>query len=217
MKFFLVSLSLLSLQLNACSSEKATNETAATVTSNDSVAEVPVKEQPSEAVPESKPETPVSENLPSLELAYAIELDATSKTAWSYLDLDSGKIVKEDDATWDLAFKRTSIKMNQEVLGQIIKEESFESVTSVPEGVFSPDTPVSGGLETDGLFFHSPSAWYQYNMETHTISSRGYVYVIKTNEGQYIKLQLTDYYNVDRLPAFIQLKAEALVLPQEAK
>ncbi len=221
MKTLLISFSLLAFQLNACSNDKSAEGSQAAVTSNDATAvssespnasgETPV--QPSTPEP-SVVETPVIET-PSPEAeVLSFEIDATSKTAWAYLDFDTGKIVEETDLSWDLAFKRTSIKMNTDVLAQVFKEQKFEDLNEIPEGVYAPDAPVSGGLETDGLFFHTPSAWYQYNMETHVISSRNYTYVIKTNKAQYVKLQLTDYYNVDRLPAFIQGKTQLLVKPQ---
>ncbi|MES2743878.1 MAG: HmuY family protein [Bdellovibrionota bacterium] len=147
----------------------------------------------------------------------ALGIDATSKTAWTHFDLDSGKVVAETDVSWDLAFKRTSIKMNSNVKAQVLRDTAFEAVAAAPAGAYTADAPVVGGPETDGLFFHTPSPWYEYNMETHVISPRNSIYVVKSNGGHDVKVQIVDYYNADRLPAFIQTKSHILGLSAAAE
>jgi len=149
--------------------------------------------------------------------AVTFEIDATVKDLFTYLDLDRGKIVAESDASWDLAFKKTVIKMNGEsVKAAVIKDATFEDVLMAPEAVLVSDTPVVGGKETDGLVFHSTDSWYAYDMVSHTVSSKGYVYVIKTNAGTHFKFSIVDYYNVDRLPGFHQVKWQQLSVAQVA-
>jgi hypothetical protein len=144
------------------------------------------------------------------------EVDATDKVNWAGLDLDGNKTIStadiEQDSSWDLAFKRTAVRIqNPGVTVATIIDSSFDDVTEVPvDAVFKADAPVTGGKETDGLVFHADLGWYSYDIETHIISSRGYVYLVKTTDGAIYKLALNDYYNADRLPAFIQVKSQLL-------
>lgn len=155
------------------------------------------------------PETPAAGETPAAETpaqVVSFEVDATDKNAFAHLDLDSGKIVPESDPSWDLAFKRTTIKMNADVKAQVVSDSTFDAIAQAPAGDYLADAPVASGKETDGLVFHSGLGWYSYDMDIHVISSNDYVYFVRTNSGAEFKLSVTDYYNVDRLPAFIQLK-----------
>lgn len=140
----------------------------------------------------------------------ATEVDATVQTSWAYLDLDTLKVVAETDASWDLAFKRTAIKMNADVKALVLKDTTFDAIAKAPQDIYAGDVPAGTAVETDGLFFHTPEAWYSYDINVHVISSRNFIYVVKSNGGQDIKLAITDYYNADRLPAYIQLKTQVL-------
>lgn len=145
----------------------------------------------------------------------AAEVNATDKDNWVGFDLDGNKhIASADlaaDTSWDLAFKKTAIKVQGTVSVATLRDVAFDDVTDVPaDAAFVSDQPVEGGKETDGLAFHSPGAWYSYNMEIHVISSNNYVYLVKSSDGKIYKLALTDYYNADRLPAYVQVKWQLL-------
>ncbi len=211
--FALVSVTLIALTHFACSdsgNSSDNNADSSPIAAPSPVVDATTTPPPVEAATgegDAAPEVPVEATSHPV---VALEIDATNKTEWIHLDLDTGKIVPEADASWDLAFKRTSIKMNSTVKAQILKDTTFDAVLAAPAGVYFADAPVAGGLETDGLLFHTPSAWYDYNMDVHLISSRNYIYAVKSNSGHNVKVQILDYYNADRLPAFIQIKSQIL-------
>lgn len=155
--------------------------------------------------------TDVSKPTPAEVIAF--EVNATDKTKFAGFDLDGNKAVADitSDLSWDLAFKRTSVKVqNPAVTVATIKGKTFDEVTEVPaDAEFVSDAPVEGS-ETAGLVFHAGDAWYSYDMDTHVISSRNLVYLVKSSEGNIYKIALTDYYNGDRLSGYIQVKSQLL-------
>jgi hypothetical protein len=140
-----------------------------------------------------------------------IELDATSRTEWVGFDLDEGTFISAADFPaakgWDLAFKRTSIKMEAGVAMQIV-DAGYAALTVAPADGYRSDQPASApsAPETDGLAFHADPAWFAYDITTHTVSSQGLTYVVRSQEGRYFKLKIHDYYNAARLPAYINLE-----------
>ncbi len=145
-----------------------------------------------------------------------LELDATSRSEWIGLDLDQGVVISVQDlpnnGTWDLAFKRTSIKMNGEAVAMQVVSQDFSALSLAPKEGYASDKPSSdpAAPETSGLAFHAEPAWYSYDITTHAVSSRGLTYAIKSNEGRFFKLKILDYYNVARLPAYINLEYQEL-------
>lgn len=221
MKNSLISLSILVLSITACGKSSSSDDKGAV---QQELAPLPVTQDVQEGEVESETQTP---DLPAQESEEFVEatgqvltkeVDATSREVWAYFDLDSNSLVAEGDATWDLAFKATTIKLNTGVLVSNLKETPFDIVPkSALDGPFASDAPVAGGLETDGLYFHTPEAWYAYDINLHVVNMRNYLYIVKSNGGNDIKLTFTDYYNVDRLPRFIQLKTQIIGLSAAAE
>jgi hypothetical protein len=152
----------------------------------------------------------------STDASSSMEIDTTSRTDWVGLDLDSKSYIAVSDfpnqSKWDLAFKRTSIRMNGADVQMMIVDKDFSAIELAPkEGYSSDQAPASADApETSVLAFHAEPAWYSYNIDTHVVSSRGLTYVIKSNEGRYFKLRILDYYNAARLPAYINLEFQEL-------
>ncbi len=148
--------------------------------------------------------------------AKKLEVDATSRNEWVGLDLDQGVVISVQDlpsnGTWDLAFKRTSIKMNGEAVAMQVVSQDFSALSLAPKEGYSSDKPSTdpGAPETSGLAFHAEPAWYSYDINTHAVSSRGLTYAIQTNEGRFFKLKILDYYNAARLPAYLNLEYQEL-------
>ncbi|WP_218110045.1 HmuY family protein [Oligoflexus tunisiensis] len=170
------------------------------------------KKDKEDSVSESGNLAPLTENGEST----AMEIDATSRTDWVGLDLDSAGFISVADLpnqpTWDLAFKRTSIKMNGADVQMQVVAKDFAAIELAPKDGYVSDQPSTApeAVETAGLAFHVEPAWYAYDINTHVVSSRGLVYVIKSNEGRYFKLKFLDYYNAARLPAYINLEFQEL-------
>jgi hypothetical protein len=166
------------------------------------------KKDKEESAPEAESLAPLIENADST----VMEIDATNHNEWAGLDLDTASFISAADLpnqpTWDLAFKRTNIKMNGAEVQMQVASQDFGTLELAPKDGYVSDQPVTtaDAAPTAGLAFHAEPAWYSYDINTHVVSSRGLTYVIKTNEGRYFKLKFRDYYNNARLPAYINLE-----------
>jgi hypothetical protein len=196
--------------LTACGKSSSSDDTTPAI-SSDAGSAVPTST--STVIPpldSSTTVTPPITPVPSAELPstlVSLQVDASDKANFAHLDLDSGKIVAAADSSWDLAFKRTVIKQNVDVTTAIVEDSTFDAIPTAPaSAVFASDAPIAGGLETAGLVFHSGLGWYTYDISVHVIHSNNYVYFVKSNAGTEFKLSIKDYYDADRLPAFIQVQ-----------
>jgi hypothetical protein len=149
------------------------------------------------------------------EASTRLEIDATSRSEWVGLDLDQTNFINAADFPankgWDLAFKRTTIKMEGAVVMQTV-DQDYAAITVAPQDGYASDQPSTepGAPETTGLAFHKEPSWFAYDVTTHAVSSRGLVYVIRSNEGRTFKLRIIDYYNAARLPAYFTLEFQEL-------
>lgn len=116
-----------------------------------------------------------------------------------YVDFSTGSIVNPADprnsTDWDIAFTQWEVHQNNTVFGighagtyEIWMEQT--DPTDFGETAQAPTVPQAyfpdqlGSVLTD---------WYNYDGNTHTLTSKNHVYVINTGNGYY-KLQITTYY-----------------------
>lgn len=152
---------------------------------------------------------------PAVTDSHKTEVDATSYQQFSGFDLDSGTFISTADfannTTWDLAFKRTTVKMNSEVKMQIVADADYDELKTAPKDGYIADEPATAGAtETTGLAFHTGDPWYVYDINTHVVTSRSFVYVVASNDGRHFKLKFTDYYNAERLSGFVNFEYQEL-------
>lgn len=133
-------------------------------------------------------------------------VDATSEEAWVYLDLDTGNEVSpaspELDPDWDIAFQRFQVRSNSGISGPggvqtaILMEQDFDALTEAPSSGWRIDAEDSDdeGTEPDYVFLQE-GHWYGYDLATHTLRPREWVYVVKTGAGAHFKLQFLGYYD----------------------
>lgn len=144
------------------------------------------------------------------------EIDGSSKDQWSGFDFDGGRAIGRadfpGDGSWDIAVKRTSIKVNAPAVKiLLVKDQAFDSITSAAsEGYVSDQSPSDPAKETTGFAFHQGEGWYSYDPATHVVKSRDQVYLVQSSEGRFFKLKILDYYNVERLPGFLQVQWQEL-------
>ena len=135
---------------------------------------------------------------------------------WIYFSLSEGKILKGinesnrmTDNTWDLAFYRYNVRTNSGLSGKgfggaLDTEKSvLETVRTVPAGEFTTDemgsvtsgvgsfppptidTPLNGVL-AEAIKFQGPPPTYIPN---------NHVYIVRTHDGKFAKLQITSFAN----------------------
>jgi hypothetical protein len=162
-----------------------------------------ISEPPSEIEKaiESKVSNPepqeVGDNL-SHEILYTI--NASSMTDWVYFDFSKGAIVNVNDRAspdWDIGFRRAKIitnggESNPNGNGGILPLEGvqFESVVEAPESGYMTDIR-KNAIETENPAIDK---WYVYNYLSHELKPKKNVYIIRTVDGRYVKMQIIKYY-----------------------
>ncbi len=133
-------------------------------------------------------------------------VDASDPEAWVYLDLLAGEEVEisdpANDDSWDLAAWGAMLRTNSGAsgpgLGGAYKAEqtvTFENLTSTDTIGFTTDQnmpipgPPGAGNENGNPVL---SAWWIYDPINHTLSSARDTFVVRTANGQYVKLRIED-------------------------
>ncbi|RMH39585.1 MAG: hypothetical protein D6689_16075 [Deltaproteobacteria bacterium] len=133
-------------------------------------------------------------------------VDASREGVWVYLDLETKAEVDpatpDDSDDWDLAFQRFKIKSNGGASGTggvevaVLPDADFDALSRAPEVGYIVDAPDSDDDDEDpDTAFLGGDGWYDYDPSSHTLSPRDIVYVVRTVEGGYFKLQMLDYYD----------------------
>ena len=79
---------------------------------------------------------------------------------------------------------------------EVDQEDSEDDVDSDPDYVFNQADP-----------------WFNYDFMSHTLSTKNYVYVVRTTEEQYVKITIEDYYNDVGDAGYVYLKLERIAGP----
>jgi len=132
----------------------------------------------------------------------AVDIDASSRTEWTYYRVGEGVVSITYPATstdWDLAFQRTVVQTNSGTSGpgmggalDLGETIPFDEVTSTPTEGFRIDElsppAMPGAAETSS----SPllSDWYDYDFTTHTVTPKPVTYALRRADGSYAKLRI---------------------------
>lgn len=148
---------------------------------------------------------------PNLLPTSTIVIDATNEEKWTYFDFSRGQQVKIHDPSsleWDLAFRRGKIISNggaTNKFGQAglinLGEVSFDAVENVPLAEFIADKATRTQTESPVLL-----QWYKYNYISHKLTARKNIYVMRTSDGKFAKIQFMSFYCADKQPGCIQMK-----------
>ena len=136
-------------------------------------------------------------------------VDATNKSSYVYIDLDSGDDLAAAQAfetnAWDLSFQRFKISMNGggsgpgPVSARVVKDGDFAGLKVAPAGDYAQDG-------TDPVFNTAEGGWYFYDLGVHKLVTRDDLfYVVKTSEAAYFKVKMKSYYDEQGTAARVQL------------
>lgn len=154
-------------------------------------------------------------------------VDASSTTAWSYLDFETGLAVMPMDPqrerTWDIAFQRFKVVSNGGVSGMggalvaRITDTPFANITQAPEDGYLADTP-DGEADRDdtpdSAFTNGVDDWYTYDVATHRVSPREDItYIVRTPEMHFFKVQIRAYYDAAGSPGFLRFRWAPVLAP----
>ncbi|RKG99278.1 hypothetical protein D7X74_39540 [Corallococcus sp. CA047B] len=148
-------------------------------------------------------------------------INATEPALWVGLDLDTGKEVSAtEDAAWDLAFQRFVVKSRGGVSGTggvqvaLLTDTSFAALTQAPSTGWSTDA--ADGDDTDTTLdtvFNTAGGWYLYDLKFHTLTPRAQLYVVRSDQGAYFKVELLSYYDDAGSPANLKLRWAKVAAP----
>jgi hypothetical protein len=145
---------------------------------------------------------------------FVTTVDASNSETWIGLDLDHRlEANAAEDKQWDMAFQRFHIRVRGgasgtgEVAVAVLSDVAFAQVSHAPADGYSTDAAdgVDSNSELDTVFETAAEGWYSYNVGTHRLTPRDRVYVIRTDEGAFFKVQFLDYYDAAGNPAILQV------------
>ena len=136
---------------------------------------------------------------------------------WIFFDLETAQQVNpltpEDSDEWDVAFQRFKVKTNGGISGSGGVEGArlagvdFSTLDQAPPGGYVVDAEDSGDEDVDPDYvFLGPAPWYDYDGTGHTLSPADAVYVLRSVEGNYFKVQMLDYYDDAGTSGFPKLR-----------
>lgn len=140
-------------------------------------------------------------------------IEAASREKWAYFDFSRGAVVEVRERSsldWDLAFQRHRILSNGGATNPAgragvlsLGKVDFRAVTTAPESGYIADTGAGPGGMTnnDGL-----ARWYDYRLLTHTLKSKGEVYIIRTADHKYAKMRILSYYCEGKRPGCVTIE-----------
>ena len=137
-------------------------------------------------------------------------VDASSYSGWTYFSFDKGDTVRpsapENSLDWDLKFQRYRIGTNSGTSGSgeggavNVGKVDFDAYDEAPESGYVEDTIMTfTGHEGEYKRSCNPVllGWYEMVGMPPTFYPTDSVYVIKTADGKYAKVQFLDYYYYD--------------------
>lgn len=139
-------------------------------------------------------------------------IDATDDATWIQLDLERGEQVDPADPdsaqAWDLGFQRFHIELNDDGGAQaavaMLPGADFDTLARAPSAMYAGDEPdQDGDGAPERVMSSGAGAWYDYDVNTHVLTPRDVVYVVRSVEGNYYKLWIQDYYDENGTPAVL--------------
>lgn len=151
-----------------------------------------------------------------------ITIDATSSEEWVYFSFvtgEYGEIVEvndpENSSDWDIAFQRFKIKTNSgtstltngQGQGAYNTEMTFEEVTDVPQDViYTVDEIMEEPMNPGAFYTGNPVIGNWYEMGQGGIVSKNDTFILNYATGDYVKVQITDYYNEENVSGYITMR-----------
>jgi hypothetical protein len=138
--------------------------------------------------------------------AAELQVSAESSSEWVYLQAGKGVVQVADPATsleWDVAVRRTQFRTNGGVSGQgvggarIAEGTDFASVQHASTVGYALDAqqPVAGppGGGTTAPANPTLNDWYDYDVNTHVLTPKNRVFLVRTAKGDYARLRINSY------------------------
>lgn len=132
---------------------------------------------------------------------YTTIVDSTSATEWIYGDFETGAELPAS-GPWDLRFQRFHISTNGGASGTggvevaPVAGVAFAQVTAPPAAGWLRDAADGDDANMDPDYaFEQGDGWFDYNAMTHVLAPKPLVWVVRTDGGAMIKLEIVAYYD----------------------
>lgn len=139
------------------------------------------------------------------DVQFAQHVDVSSD-GWVHFNLAENRVASEQEASfgaWDIAFQGTTVMFNGP--SQLL-DSPFDKVEAAPEEGYAQDEDGTSQLPTD-----AESRWFHYDFNNHIITALpSRTAVFQTRDGDWGKLNITDYYKVvfgeDPIPRMLSFR-----------
>lgn len=143
---------------------------------------------------------------------YVTVVDARDEAAWQRFDFESRGEVDESSAAWDLGFSRFNVETRVEVA--VLADQEFAGLTRAPADGYVTDGPAVDPADMETMPGYAFDLWYAYDPATHVLAARDdVVYVVRSAEGNYFKVQMLDYYDDAGTSGYVSLRWAAVAAP----
>lgn len=116
-----------------------------------------------------------------------VTVDAGAEHRWRFFDFERGLLADPPDtAGWDIAFQRFRIIPSGEIAN--LGPSAFDSVRVAPDTGYVRS---HFGRDTVNT---ATARWYTYSYFSHLLTPKDDVFVLRTREGHFVKLQIVGYY-----------------------
>lgn len=132
----------------------------------------------------------------------ALTVDASSRTDFVYIDIDTRSVVTvadpATDTNWDLALQRTLVRTNSGTSGPGVGgaiahvATPYDDVTSTGTLGFEVDHEEASGMPGAPPTSVSPvlGSWYDYDFTMHVVTPKDITYVVRGATGSYARLRV---------------------------
>ena len=130
--------------------------------------------------------------------------EAVASNDWVFLDFETQREMALGDEgfpdAWDIAFQRYRPKINGgfhgdgNVMAAVLVDTTFADVTQAPETGWVTDAPDVDD-DQDEFPEYALGEWFDYNIVGHILTPKPQVYVLRTAEGNFVKLEFVAYYS----------------------
>lgn len=140
------------------------------------------------------------------------DLNVSAYDKWVYLSFETGTPVElgvdeKEPEVWDIALHRENVKTNK---GAALQSDatSLNALATLPSGTFTPDVTdsiiVDMSQMMQGIIGYQESelnmvlnAWVSHSGMPPVYTVNENVYVVRTKEGKYAKIQFSSYKNAE--------------------
>jgi hypothetical protein len=161
--------------------------------------------------------------------AAELQVNAESSTGWVYLQAGKGVVqvsTPESSLEWDVAVRRTQLRTNGGVSGagvggaRIAEADGFAAVQRALTVGYALDAqqPVAGPPGSGSTAPANPTLndWYDYDVNTHVVTPKKRVFLVRTAKGDYARLRIHSYasgkYSVLFTPVPVQAETVQLTV-----